>query len=149
MANTYTNLLYHIIFSTKERRPLISKALQDDLYSYMGGIIRAEGGVLLEIGGVSDHIHLVAKLKPDTAVATILRVAKAKSSKWANERGPAGSFRWQTGYGAFTVSESQLPDVRADVQHQEAHHRTMSFQDELLKLLERHGIQYDERYLWG
>ena len=149
MAGTFTNLLYHVIFSTKHRQPIITPDLQPDLYKYIGGIIRGQDGVLFEIGGIRDHVHLVAKFKPDASVAEMVRLIKANSSKWVNERPhPMGRFEWQVGYGASTVSESQLAAVREYVRSQEEHHRTRTFQEEFVEFLKRHGIEYDERYLW-
>jgi REP element-mobilizing transposase RayT len=96
-----------------------------------------------------DHVHLVARFRADVAVADLLRVIKANSSKWANERPDrAAVFAWQAGYGAFTVSESQLEVVRRYVQRQEEHHRELTFQEEFVALLKKHSIEYDERYLW-
>lgn len=150
MANTFTNLLYHIVFSTKDRIPVIHEGMRERLYEYMGGIIRGERGVLLEIGGVPDHVHLLVKLKSDMAVAEIVRLVKSNSSKWLNElEGARGRFEWQTGYGAFSVSESQARKVRQYIRTQESHHAKVSFRDELIGLLEKHGIEYDERYLLG
>src|SRR5947209_7705543 len=101
MANTYTKLLYHIIFSTKRREPLITPGLRDDLYSYIGGILRAKKDMLVEIGGMPDHLHLVIRIRPDVSVAEILRLVKANSSKWVNERPKArGRFAWQEEYAA-------------------------------------------------
>jgi putative transposase len=149
MASTFTNLLYHVVFSTKHREPLITEVLRPELHQYIGGIIRDERGVLLEAGGIPDHIHLVAKFRADVSVAEMLRRIKANSSRWANEREhPAGRFAWQVGYGAFSVSESQVGEVIAYVRRQAEHHRTMTFQEEFLKFLRRHGIEFDERYLW-
>jgi REP element-mobilizing transposase RayT len=149
MAGTFTNLLYHLVFSTKNRLPLITKNLQPDLYSYMGGIIRGEGGKLLEIGGMPDHVHLLAKFKPTKSISEMLGRIKAKSSKWANEeRMKMRKFGWQDGYAAFSVSESQVEPVRGYIQNQENHHRRCVFQDELRALLDKHGIEYEERYLW-
>lgn len=150
MASTFTNLLYHVVFSTKDRVPMITKELQERLYEYMGGIIRGEGGVLLEIGGVADHAHLLAKLKADTAVAVLLRLLKSNSSGWVNDnRLIPGRFAWQTGYAAFSVSESQVEAVRRYIRNQEAHHAKVSFKDELIALLKKHRIEYDERYILG
>jgi REP-associated tyrosine transposase len=150
MAGTFTNLLYHIVFSTKDRAPMIHKDVQERLYEYMGGIIRGQGGVLLEIGGVADHVHLLAKLKADTAVAVLLRLLKSNSSGWVNDhRLIPGRFAWQTGYGAFSVSESQVEAVRRYIRNQEAHHAKVSFKDELIALLKKHQIAYDERYILG
>ena len=149
MASTLTNLLYHIVFSTKRRLPLITPAIRDVLYPYVGGIIRGEGGVLLDAGGIADHVHLVVKFKADISVAEMLRKIKGNSSKWLNDRpGQLRRFAWQAGYGAFTVSQSQVDAVRRYVQGQEEHHRRATFQQEFLDLLHKHRIEYDERYLW-
>jgi REP element-mobilizing transposase RayT len=149
MAGTFTNLLYHLVFSTKNRSPLITPSVQPDLYDYIGGIIRGEGDVLLEIGGVSDHVHILAKFKPATSVSEMLNRIKAKSSKWVNEeKSGMRKFGWQEGYSAFTVSESQAPTVRRYIQNQERHHRRKSYQDEVRALLDKHGVEYEERFLW-
>jgi putative transposase len=148
MPSTYTNLLYHIVFSTKERQPLITNEINDELYRYIGGIIRAEGGKLLEIGGIEDHVHILAKLKPAIAVSDALRLIKANSSKWANEGKAKMRFAWQEGFGAFSVSESQVEPVAHYIRHQEEHHARQTYQEEFVSLLERHGVEYDPRYLW-
>jgi putative transposase len=149
VAGTYTNLLYHIVFSTKNRIPMVSDSLQPDLYSYIGGIIRGEGGILLEVGGMPDHVHLLTKFKPSKSVSEMLNRIKAKSSKWANdEKLNNRSFDWQDGYSAFTVSESQVEPVRHYIRDQPNHHRRLTFQDEIRALLGKHGVEYDERYLW-
>jgi len=149
MPSTYTNLLYHIIFSTKDRRPFINKKFREELLPYIGGIIRDAGGVPLEIGGVEDHVHIFAKFSPTLAIAEAVRLIKANSSKWAGERPDlVRAFAWQTGYAAFTVSKSQAGSVRRYIRNQEEHHRKKSFKEELLALLEKHEIEYDERYLW-
>ncbi len=150
MASTFANLLYHLVFTTKGRAPLIREDLRDDLYGYMGGIIRSEGGVLLAIGGMPDHVHLLAKLKTDVAVSTIVQKVKGKSSRRINERAILPErFEWQAGYGIFSVSESLAERVRSYIRGQEEHHRRVSFQDELIALLQRHRIPFDERYLLG
>ena len=121
-----------------------------DLYKYIGGIVRGEGGTLLEIGGMADHVHLVVRFKAEPSVATMVKIVKSKSSKWLNEQPKRpGRFEWQRGYAAFTVSASQLESVRTYVRNQEQHHRRKTFQDELRLLLEKHGVEYDEQYLWG
>jgi putative transposase len=150
MANTYSNLLYHIVFSTKNRQPMIQPSFRDELEKYIAGIIKAEDCSLVEIGGMPDHLHIVARFRPDRSVSEMVRLIKANSSKWVNEtQGLAERFEWQTGYGAFTVSQSQVDKLRAYVRGQEEHHRARSFQEEYLEFLERHGIVYDERYVWG
>jgi REP element-mobilizing transposase RayT len=149
MGATYTNLLYHIIFSTKHRVNLITPEIETDLHSYLGGIIRGAGGIALEIGGIEDHVHLVTKFKPDSSISDMLRLIKANSSKWVNEGANTSTrFEWQTGYAAFSISESQVPAVRAYVRNQKEHHKRYTFKEELITLLEKHGIEYDERYIW-
>jgi putative transposase len=150
MATTFANLIYHIVFSTKNRVPLISSEIRESLYPYMGGIVRSEGGILLEIGGMPDHVHILAKIKPSVAPAEMVKKVKGGSSKWLNERPDhQGRFEWQAGYGIFSVSASQVEMVRRYIRRQEEHHRKMSFKEELVTLLERNGIPYDERYLLG
>ena len=150
MAGTYTNLLFHLVFSTKERTPLITEAVEGELDGYIGGIIRGEGGALLEIGGMPDHVHILARFKADASVSAMVRKIKSMSSKWMNERPDARErFEWQGGYGAFSVSESRVPAVRRYLRSQKEHHKKISFRDELIALFKAHGIQYDERYLLG
>jgi putative transposase len=149
MPSTHTYLLYHIVFSTKCRIPLITNNLQEELYRYIGGIIRAEGGVALEIGGINDHIHLLTKFKPAISVSEMLSRIKANSSKWANvTKMKLRKFGWQEGYSAFSVSESLVDAVAKYIRGQEEHHHNQTFHDEYVALLRRHGIEYDERYLW-
>ena len=148
MPSSYTNLLYHIVFSTKNRKPLIRDDFQEELYRYIGGIIRAEGGIQLEIGGAANHIHILVKLKPTQSVSHMLNKIKANSSRWINQsKKPAETFAWQEGYGAFTVSESQANVVREYIRRQEEHHHRQSFQEEFLELLRRHDVDYDPRFL--
>ena len=150
MPGTLTNLLYHVVFSTKQRKPLIAPAIKEELYRYIGGIIRANGGVLMEINGTNDHVHLLLKLKPNVCVSDVLRLIKANSSKWINEKKTASTrkFAWQDGYSAFTVSQSQLDRLTEYIRNQETHHRKSDFKAELLALLKRHNVEYDEQYLW-
>ncbi len=138
------------MFSTRDRVPVINENVQERLYEYVGGIVRGEGGCLLEIGGVSDHVHLLARFKSDNSVAEMVRLIKANSSKWMNEenRG-AGRFSWQAGYGAFSVSESQVPTVQQYIRGQHKHHAKATFQEELVALLKKHQVDYDPRYLLG
>ncbi|HTG31991.1 MAG TPA: IS200/IS605 family transposase [Thermoanaerobaculia bacterium] len=145
MRNTYSKLNYHIVFSTKNRIPLITETVRDELYGYIGGILRGNGGVLLVAGGMPDHVHLLAGWGTSISVAKMLQLIKANSSKWMNERPDvaAGRFGWQEGYGAFTVSESQIAIVRKYISSQEEHHRKLSFREEFIELLKRHGIPYD------
>jgi len=148
MAQTYTKLLYHIVFSTKERRNLITPTLQPDLHGYMGGIIRRTKGTALLIGGVSDHVHIYTSVSPTVALSDFMRELKAGSSKWINERSKfAVPFEWQRGYAAFTVAYSGRAQLERYILNQEEHHKGLSFIDELKALLEAHGVQYDPQYL--
>ncbi|TWU05886.1 IS200/IS605 family transposase [Stieleria varia] len=149
VSSTHTNLLFHIVFSTKYRRDLITPEIQPRLYEYIGGIVRDQHGSLLEIGGIANHVHLLAKLSPRIAFSDAIRVVKANSSKWLNETfQPKHTFRWQRGYGAFSVSLSSVPAVTQYIQNQESHHTKRTFEDEYRAMLIRHGIQFEERYLF-
>ena len=141
MAHSYTNLLYHIVYGTKERRPLIDDEFQPRLYEYLGGTIRGLKSTSLEIGGVEDHVHILAKVPPTIAISDFLEKLKANSSKWA--KSVRRGFGWQDGYSAFTVSESQVERVRAYIRNQREHHKKTSFRDELIALLKAHGVQFD------
>ena len=119
MSGTYTSLLYHFVFNTKHREPLILPSVRDDLYVYLGGLVRAQNGTAHVIGGMPDHVHLLVTLKSEPSIAEFVKVLKAKSSKWANEnRLIGGRFSWQVGYGAFTVSQSQQSRVHAYITNQ-------------------------------
>ncbi|MBA3805601.1 MAG: IS200/IS605 family transposase [Acidobacteria bacterium] len=148
MPQSYTNLLYHLIFSTKNRQPLLTPEYQTRLYDYIGGTIRKQGGIALAINGITDHVHLLVKLRPDKAVSDVLRDLKANASGWMHEIFPElRDFSWQNGYGAFTVSASQVKRVRQYIANQEAHHQKLSFRDELIALLKANEIEFDERFL--
>ena len=147
--STFTNLLLHIIYSTKYRKPTIHTEWQDDLYGYIGGIVRDQKGKLLKIGGVEDHVHLLAKLGPTIAISDVLRKIKSNSSKWINERSDVSrKFEWQSGYAAFSVSESKLPAVSEYIANQAEHHRKKTFEEELLAILKKHNIEFDMRYVF-
>ena len=149
MAQSYCNLIYHLVFATKRRENRLHESVRPRLHEYLGGAIRGEGGVALIVGGTADHVHLLAKLRQDKTVADILRDVKSNSSAWIHRTCPDGTeFAWQAGYGAFTVSASQIEKVRQYISTQEQHHRAMSFEDEFVALLRAHGVEYDERYIW-
>ncbi len=149
MSSTYTNLIYHIVYSTKYRRPLIELQDCEELYRYIGGIIRANEGIQLEIGGMPDHVHILAKLSPKLAVTDVLRLIKSNSSKWLNEKpSRKGRFEWQTGYAAFSVSQSQVPVVTQYIRSQEKHHRKQTFREEYLALLRKHQIEFEEQFVF-
>ena len=149
MARSYTNLIYHIIFTTKDRRPTITTEREQRLYAYIGGVIRGLGGILLCVNGVADHLHLLVKLRPDKSISDVLRELKSNSSGWMHNVFPdAVDFSWQSGYGAFTVSESQIEVVANYIARQKEHHRKESFEDEFVTMLEKNGIEFELKYLW-
>ena len=149
MPQSYVNLIYHLVFSTKNREPLITDAYQSRLHEYIGGIVRGQGGIALAVNGMEDHLHVLAKLRQDKALSDVLRELKAGASGWMHDVFPdAQNFAWQNGYGAFTVSASQIDVVRNYIVNQAEHHQQRSFQDEFKALLRTNEIAFDERYLW-
>ncbi len=149
MPHSFTHLLSHVIFGTKGRVPCLDAELRERLFPYMGGIIRELGGSTLAINGTMDHAHLLLLLPATKPVADAMRVLKANSSRWVHETWASRrSFAWQTGYGAFSVSRSVADTIQHYIESQEDHHRRMTFKEELITLLERHGIAYDERHVW-
>lgn len=147
MSHTCGNILLHLIFSTRERRPLLKPEFRDDLFAYLGGIIREMNGTALIVGGAADHVHMLVRIRPTHSAAEIARVVKTNSSRWIRERYP--DFSWQTGYGVFSVSESSVPAVTKYIASQEEHHSRRSFQDEFRAFLRKNGIVVDENYVWG
>ena len=149
MANTYTSLHYHVIFSTKLRERWITPDVEQRIWSYLGGIAGENKMTPLKIGGVEDHVHLVLGVHPAVAISQALKLLKTGSSNWIHNTFPGmKGFGWQDGYAAFAVSKSLLPDVIAYVAGQREHHKTKSFQEEYLAFLRKHGIDYDERYVF-
>ena len=144
---SYTNLLYHIVYATKERAPLITKTLRPRLHEYLGGTVRGLGGIALEINGTADHVHVLAKLRPTISVSEFLSKLKSGSSGWA-KRQTAGRFGWQARFAAFTVSESQVERVRQYIRNQEQHHRKRTFEEEFKALLRAHNVDFDAAHLW-
>ena len=148
MPHTFTSLLAHVVFSTKDRLPLINADVRPNLHSYMGGILRKLKATPLIVNGVADHVHVLVGLPPAASVSDTLRVLKTNSSRWLHEK-YGKPFAWQSGYGAFSVSRSNLEAVRKYIAHQEAHHRRMSFKEEFISLLRKHGIEFDEAFIWN
>ena len=146
---SYTSLQYHIVFATKGRRPFFSAPERlSRACEYIGGIIREQGGQMLAANGTADHVHIAAVGSPTVCVSDMLRTIKANSSGWIHRTFPdMTGFRWQDGYAGFSVSASAMPRVLAYVSRQTEHHRKMSFIEELVALLDKHGIEYDKRYL--
>ena len=148
MANTYVNNLLHIVFHVKSKGTPIVEGDLDHVHRYIAGIVKAQGGVLIEIGGMPDHVHLLASLPKTVALADFVKTIKASSSKWIKELNPYyGGFSWQDGYGAFSVSASIVPRVIQYIRNQREHHKVRTFMDEYKSFLQAAGIDYDERYL--
>ena len=149
MSHSFTNLLYHLVFSTKHRHPWLDADVRPPLFAYLGGLVREMRGLPLIVNGVPDHVHLLVKLKQDRSLADGVRTLKAKSSAWVHKTFAARTgFAWQTGYGAFSVSQSQAERVRSYIADQEAHHRNRPFCEEFRALLRAHGVEFTEEELW-
>jgi putative transposase len=150
MANSYTSLFTHVIFSTHNREPLLSSTLRSRLWAYMGGIARENKIKAVSIGGTIDHSHMLISIPAMMPVAKAVQLIKGASSKWLHENiRSLRNFSWQEGYGAFSIGASQIDDVMAYIASQEEHHRLRSFQEEYLDFLKQYKIEYDERYVWG
>lgn len=150
MAQTLTSLLVHLIFSTKNRQPLIAAEHRDSLYAYMGGIAANHDCRTLVSGGMDDHVHLLISLSKTIALADLVMDVKKDSSKWLKTQSASFTdFHWQDGYAAFTIGQSQVPDLTCYIRNQEQHHQHRSFQDELRVFLRKYEIAFDERYIWG
>jgi putative transposase len=149
MPQSYGAIYFHFVFSTKNRQEWIDEKLESRLHEYLGGILRAMDCRLLAAGGTADHIHLLASMARTLTVANVMRDIKSNSSGWIHKEieGLAG-FDWQDGYGAFSVSFSQIDRVKNYIGRQKEHHRRASFQDEFLDLLVRHEVPYDPKYIW-
>ena len=141
MSSSYCNLLYHIVFATKGREPWLTATIGHRIHEYLGGAIRGENGIAMIVNGTADHVHILAKLRQDKAISKLVGELKANTSGWISRtfKDSAG-FAWQEGYGAFTVSESQLPKVHRYIERQEEHHRSVSFLEEFKVLLKAHGF---------
>jgi REP-associated tyrosine transposase len=148
VSHTYVSSLFHCVFSTKERRGLIPAAKQPDVWSYLGGIARANRFKLLAAGGTDNHVHLLVSLPASVPLAKAMQLLKGGSSKWMNDSG-ANGFAWQEGYGAFSVGVSQRSATIAYINSQPEHHHKRGFEEEFLAFLQKHGIAYDTKYVWG
>jgi putative transposase len=147
MPSTYLSLHYHIVFSTKNREPLIQASWQPRLHEYLGGTVNGLDGVSEIVGGVADHVHLLVRLKATHCLADFMRELKKASSVWVHNELKLPAFTWQEGYAAFTVSATNRDAARDYIARQEEHHRGKTFREELIEVLERAGVEYDERYL--
>jgi REP element-mobilizing transposase RayT len=150
MGHSFTSGLYHCVFSTKERRRCITPELQTRLWPFLGGIARENRIKALAVGGVEDHVHVLLSLPSTTSIAKAIQLLKAGASLWVHETFPEHrGFAWQEGYGAFSLGISQVESTRAYIESQAEHHCKKTFQEEFLEFLKRHGMDYDERYVWG
>ena len=146
---SYVSACFHCVFSTKERQKLIKPALQERLWPFLGGIARQNDMCALAVGGMEDHVHMLLSLPAAMPVAKAMQLIKGGSSRWIHETfADQRHFAWQEKYGAFSVSVSQLDRIIQYIQGQREHHRVKTFEEEFIALLKRHGIHYDERYLW-
>ncbi|MFM9959535.1 MAG: IS200/IS605 family transposase [Phycisphaerales bacterium] len=144
MSSAWTQLHCHLVWSTKHRQPFIDPALEPRLHAFLGGIIRDLECTPIEIGGVADHVHLLARVRADLTISDLVRHVKSRSSKWVHDTFPdRAHFAWQAGYGAFSVSNSMTEKVVKYIQRQNKHHESVSFESEFLSLLEKHGMNAD------
>ena len=149
MPSTHSNLLMHVIFSTKNRRKVLADQWRPELFAYMGGVALEHKAKLLEAGGIEDHVHLLLRCQPSHAIADTVRLIKANSSRWINdERKIFGKFEWQKGYGVFSVSQSGREALSRYICHQREHHTHQTFEQEYLKTLELHQIEYNIDYVF-
>lgn len=150
MANTYSQIYVHIVFAVKGRRNNISKNWKDELYKYITGIVTNKNQKLMIINGMPNHIHILLGIKPNCNLSDLVRDIKANSSKWINEkRFVNGKFEWQTGFGAFSISQSQIKKVATYIENQEAHHAKKSFKDEYIEFLKAYDVDYKDEYLFS
>lgn len=147
MANTYTQIHIHFVFAVKFRQAVIHNEWREELYKYIGGIIRNNNHKLLAINGVSDHIHILVGIRPAQSISDLMKYIKQDSSKWINQsKFSQTHFEWQEGYGAFSYSKSQLLTVVNYIQNQEAHHKKKTFREEYLDFLEKFEVDFDEKF---
>lgn len=149
MAQSLCNVLLHIVFSTKSRHPYIDVPIEGELFKYIAGTCRNLGCPSHKIGGANDHLHVACSLSRTMAISKLIEEVKTSSSKWIKTKGDQyAGFAWQNGYGAFSVGQSQLPDLEHYIQNQREHHRKASYQEEYRNILAKYGVEYDERYVW-
>jgi putative transposase len=149
MAQSLSRIIVHIVFSTKDRAKLILPEFSADLYGYIAGICKTVKSHPFKIGGTENHVHIACSLPRTISVSNLLEEIKSGSSKWMKSKSPRCSlFAWQAGYGAFSYSPAQLPILINYIENQGEHHRTKSFEEEMVELLKLYDVEYDERYLW-
>ena len=147
--SSHHGILVHVVFSTKYRKPMLCESWRDGLFAYIGGTIKEHDAVLIKSGGTEDHVHLLIRFHPKHSISATIKLLKANSSRWINEhQNLPRKFSWQPGYGAFSVSVSNIETVKSYIGNQAEHHKSRSFRDEFLALLDRHGMEFDERYVF-
>jgi len=149
MANTYSQIHLHVVFAVQNRESIISKHWKDKLYKYITGIVQNSGHKMIIINGMMDHVHILIGLRPMESVSDLVKKIKRDSSNWINDEKLArGKFSWQEGYGVFSYSKSQLPNVIEYIKNQEEHHRGKTFREEYIRFLELYEVDFDERYVF-
>ena len=148
LSSTYVSLFFQLVFSTRNRARSILDPWRDRLHAYLGGIVRSMGGMALEVGGTQDHVHILASLAATHRIADVMMGVKSSSSQWVHRDIRSRRFAWQEGYGAFSVSRSDVEAVREYIRNQAEHHRHITFQEEYVNILREQGIEFDSRYLW-
>jgi len=149
MGQSLAKLVVHLIFSTKDRLPVLTPAIREELNAYMVGVLRELDSPALLVNSVADHVHILVMLSKNVALAKAVEEVKKSSSKWVKTQGAGfGDFHWQNGYGGFSVGQSSIDAVKQYIANQEDHHRRRTFQEEFLAFLQRHRVEYDERYVW-
>ena len=148
MSQSLSNTLVRLVFSTKERKPLLTDSYRDEIHAYLLTILKNVGCPIVAINSVEDHVHILFSLNRSKSIAGVVKELKQSSSKWLKTKPGMETFSWQGGYGAFSVSESLKGKVVTYIKNQKEHHRKVSYQDELREFLEKNGLRYDEQYLW-
>jgi putative transposase len=149
MAQSLSNVILHLVFSTKNRQPWIDVDIEEELFKYLAGTCREIKCQSHKIGDTNDHLHIACTLARTMAISTLIEEIKTSSSKWMKTKGDQyAEFAWQNGYGAFSIGQSQLPDSKHYIANQREHHRRLSFQDEYRQILAKYKVEYDERYVW-
>ena len=149
MANTYTQIHIQTVFAVQNRQSLIKVEWKNELYKYITGIIKNHNHKVLQINGMPDHIHILFGMRPTQSISDLMKHVKQDSSKWINNKGFVnGKFSWQAGYGAFSYTKTQVPTIINYIKNQEKHHKTKTFKDEYLELLQEFNIDFDERYIF-
>jgi putative transposase len=149
MPQSLSQLYVHLVFSTKHREPLLLSPIREHVHAYLATVLKNQGSPALKVGGTADHVHALFRLSKNISLAQTVEEIKTSSSKWVKTQGNAlANFHWQSGHGGFSVGLGEVEQVTEYLTHQEAHHRTVSFQEEYRRLLKAHGIEFDERYVW-